>query len=202
MVARPRKTAPDWDRVRRPGGAPIEVKRAVFQSRRLHRKGRTADAWDILMRLPQEYDDYRELIDERLRIAPWARPLDRSHTCRWAKWVVRVDPDNLIHWAVLEHEVYMHQGPLASAEVLREAERRFHQPHQPASHLLWAIAQRLCQAGRPAEAAPLLAQLLADYPTDRELLLEDPDLYELWPFLHDLPPHRALPETLLGETSG
>ena len=38
MVSRPRKLLPDLDRVRRHGGAPIEVKRAVCHSRRQRSK--------------------------------------------------------------------------------------------------------------------------------------------------------------------
>jgi hypothetical protein len=92
MFAPPRLTTPDLDRVRRRGGAPIEVKRAIFLSRRLHRKGQHLQAWHLLMALPVEYDDYRELIEERLLIASWVKPLDRSQTCRWAKWIVSADP--------------------------------------------------------------------------------------------------------------
>jgi len=84
MVSRPRKLLPDLDRVRRCGGAPIEVKRAVFQSRRLHRKGKHLQAWNLLMNLPDDFDDYRELINERLIIASFTNPLDRSQTCLWA----------------------------------------------------------------------------------------------------------------------
>ena len=72
MVSRPRKAVPDLARVRRSGGAPIEVKRAVFQSRRLHRKGQYLQAWNLLLDLPDDYDDYRELIDARIFIASWA----------------------------------------------------------------------------------------------------------------------------------
>jgi hypothetical protein len=70
MVSRPRKLLPDLDRVRRRGGAHIEVKRAVFQSRRLHRKGKHLQAWNLLTALPIEYD----LVDaytDKLGIADW-----------------------------------------------------------------------------------------------------------------------------------
>ena len=83
MVSRSRKLLPDLDRVRRHGGAPIELKRAVFKSRRMHRKGKHQQAWDLLMRLPDEFDDYRELIKERLLIASWVQPLDRSPRSRY-----------------------------------------------------------------------------------------------------------------------
>jgi hypothetical protein len=70
MIGLPRMTTPNLDRVRRRGGAPIEVKRAVFQSRRLHRKGKHLQAWNLLTALPIEYD----LVDayaDKLGIADW-----------------------------------------------------------------------------------------------------------------------------------
>lgn len=188
MVSRPRKLVPDLARVRRHGGAPIEVKRAVFQSSRLHRKGKHQQAWDLLMRLPDEFDDYRELINERLFIAAWANPLDRSQTCMWAKWVVQADPDCQWNWQTLELEVYLQHGPLAALEVLYEAKERF------AGSLDglgpdwdWCIAHRLCQAGRIAEAQEVVEQMVEDDPINRDFLLEYDEFYPLWPFLRTLP---------------
>jgi hypothetical protein len=70
MIASPRMTTPDLNRVRLRGGAPIEVKRAVFQSRRLHRKGKHHQAWNLLTALPIEYDLVNAYAD-KLGIADW-----------------------------------------------------------------------------------------------------------------------------------
>ena len=188
MVSRPRKLLPDLDRVRRRGGAPIEVKRAVFQSRRLHRKGKHQQAWDLLMRLPDEFDDYRELIRERLIIATWANPLDRSQTCLWAKWVVQAEPDCQWNWQTLELEVYMQHGPLAALEVLYAARERFADSLEEFRiDWDWFIAQRLCQLGRIAEAQEVVEQMVEDDPINRDFLLEYEEFYPLWPFLRTLP---------------
>lgn len=188
MVSRPRKLVPDLDRVRRHGGAPIEVKRAVFQSRRLHRKGKHRQAWDLLMRLPDEFDDYRELIHERLIIAAWANPLDRSQTCMWAKWVVQAEPDCQWNWQTLDVEVYMQHGPLAALEVLYAAKERFADTFEEFRiDWDWFIAQRLCQLGRIDEAREVVEQMVEDDPINRDFLLEYEEFYPLWPFLSDLP---------------
>jgi hypothetical protein len=187
MIALPRMTTPNLDRVRRRGGAPIEVKRAVFQSRRLHRKGKHLQAWNLLMSLPIEYDDYRELIEERLRIAPWVQPLDRSQTCLWAKWVVGVDPDCPWNWQRLELEVYMQHGPLAALEVLYEAKERLSDTSEEFGPVWdWSIAQRLCQAGRIDEAEAVAADIVYEHPLNREFLLEYEEFYPIWPFLRQL----------------
>jgi hypothetical protein len=188
MIAPPRMATPDLDRVRRRGGAPIEVKRAVFQSRRLHRKGKHLQAWNLLMALPIEYDDYRELIEERLLIASWVKPLDRSQTCMWAKWVVSADPGRPWNWQCLELEVYMQHGPLAALEVLYEAKERFSDAlGGPFLDWDWSIAQRLCQAGRIDEAQDIVEQMVQDDPINRDFLLEYEEFYPLWPFLRGLP---------------
>ena len=187
MIAPPRMTMPDLDRVRRRGGAPIEVKRAVFQSRRLHRKGKHLQAWNLLMVLPVEFDDYRELIEERLLIASWVKPLERSQTCMWAKWIVQVDPDCPWSWQQLEHEVYMQHGPLAALEVLYEAKERFSDALEEfGPYWNWFIAQRLCQAGRIDEARDVVEQMVQDDPINRDFLLEYEDFYPIWPFLRTL----------------
>lgn len=187
MIAPARMTTPDLDRVRRRGGAPIEVKRAIFQSRRLHRKGKHLQAWNLLMALPIEYDDYRELIDERLLIASWAKPLDRSQTCMWAKWVVQVDPDCPWNWQQIELEVYMQHGPLAALEVLYEAKERLSDTlEELVPDWDWLIAQRLCQAGRIDEARDVVEQMVQDDPINREFLLEYEQFHPLWPFLQQL----------------
>jgi hypothetical protein len=187
MVSRPRKLLPDLDRVRRHGGAPIEVKRAVCQSRRLHRKGKHHQAWNLLMSLPIEYDDYRELIEERLQIASWVKPLDRSQTCMWAKWIVQVDPDCPWSWQQLELEVYMQHGALAALEVLYEAKERLSDTSEEFGPVWdWSIAQRLCQAGRIDEAEAVAADLVYEDPLNREFLLEYEEFYPIWPFLRQL----------------
>ena len=188
MIAPPRMATPDLDRVRRRGGSPIEVKRAVFQSRRLHRKSKHLQAWNLLMSLPIEYDDYRELIEERLHIASWTQPLDRSQTCIWAKWVVGVDPDDPWNWQRLELEVYMQHGPLAALEVLYEAKERFSDAlGGPFLDWDWSIAQRLCQAGRIDEAEEIAADIVYEHPLNREFLLEYEEFYPIWPFVRSLP---------------
>ena len=187
MVSRPRKLAPDLDRSRRHGGAPIEVKRAVFQSRRLHRKGKHLQAWNLLMSLPDDWDDYRELIHERLIIASWAKPLDRSQTCLWAKWIVQAEPESLWNWLSLEDEVYMQYGPLAALEVLYQAQERFPGPFDgPAPDWNWCISHRLCQVGRIAEAQNIVEKMIEDDPVNRDFLLDDQNFYALWPFLRTL----------------
>jgi hypothetical protein len=188
MIAPPRMTTPELDRVRRRGGAPIEVKRAVFQSRRLHRKGKHLQAWNLLMSLPIEYDDYRELIEERLLIASWVKPLDRSQTCMWAKWIVQVDPDCPWSWQQLELEVYMQHGALAALEVLYEAKERLSDTLEEfVPDWDWFITQRLCQAGRIDEAEAVAADIVYEDPLNREFLLEYEEFYPIWPFLRGLP---------------
>ena len=188
MVSRPRKLLPDLDRVRRCGGAPIEVKRAVFQSCRLHRKGKHLQAWNLLMALPDDFDDYRELINARLIIASWANPLDRSQTCLWAKWIVQVEPDCQWSWQTLELEVYMQHGPLAALEVLHAAKERFADTLEEFRiDWDWFIAQRLCQVGRIPEAREVVEQMIEDDPINRDFLLEYEEFYPLWPFLRTLP---------------
>jgi hypothetical protein len=187
MIALPRMTTPDLDRVRRRSGAPIEVKRAVFQSRRLHRKGKHLQAWNLLMALPIEYDDYRELIEERLLIASWVNPLDRSQTCMWAKWIVQVNPDCPWSWQQLEHEVYLQHGPLAALEVLYEAKERLSDTFEElVPDWDWFIAQRLCQAGHIDEAEAVAADIVYEDPLNREFLLEYDEFYPIWPFLRTL----------------
>ncbi|MFM8886625.1 MAG: hypothetical protein ACKOKC_09475 [Chthoniobacterales bacterium] len=188
MVSRPRKLLPDLDRVRCCGGAPIEVKRAVFQSRRLHRKGKHLQAWNLLMALPDDFDDYRELINERLIIASFTNPLDRSQTCLWAKWIAQVEPDCPWSWQSLELEVYMQHGPLAALEVLYAAKERFADTLEEFRiDWDWLIAQRLCQLGRIAEAQDVVEQMVEDDPINRDFLLEYEEFYPLWPFLRTLP---------------
>ena len=187
MIASPRMTTPDLDRVRRRGGAPIEVKRVVFQSRRLHRKGKHLQAWNLLMALPVEYDDYRELIEERFLIASWVQPLDRSQTCLWAKWVASVDPGCPWNWQRLELEVYMQHGPLAALEVLYEAKERLSDTSEEFGPVWdWSIAQRLCQAGLIDEAEEIAADIVYEDPLNREFLLEYEEFYPIWPFLRTL----------------
>jgi hypothetical protein len=193
MVSRPRKAVPDLARVRRSGGAPIEVKRAVFQSRRLHRKGQYLQAWNLLLDLPDDYDDYRELIDARIFIASWAKPLDRSQTCLWAKWIVQAEPESLWAWYSLEFEVYMQHGPLAALEVLYQAQERFPGPFDgPAPDWNWCIAHRLCQAGRSADAEDIVEQMVEYEPVNRDFLLDEGDFYPLWPFIRTLPVQKCL----------
>jgi len=188
MVSRPRKLAPDLDRVRRRGGAPIEVKRAVFQSRRLHRKGKHLQAWNLLMKLPDDFDDYRELINERLIVASWAKPLDRSQTCLWAKWIVQAESHRQCNWQTLELEVYMQHGPLAALEVLYEAKERFADSlDELRPDWDWCIVQLLCQVGHIAEAREAVEQMVEDDPIYRDFFLEYEVFYPLWPFLRTLP---------------
>jgi len=140
------------------------------------------------MRLPDEFDDYRELIHERLFFAAWANPLDRSQTCMWAKWVVQVEPNRQANWQDLELEVYMQHGPLAALEVVYAAKERFADSLDDyGPDWDWFIAQHLCQVGRIAEAREVVEQMVEDDPINRDFLLEYAEFYPLWPFLRTLP---------------
>jgi len=182
-----RKETPDPVRLRRRGGAPIEVKRAVFESRRLHRKQRHQEAWELLMTLPAEFDDYRELVDERLIMATWAKIGDHSLTCLWSKWLVTAEPESLENWFTLEDFVSRQDGPLAALEVLREAEKRFPGHNECFPDWEWISAQRLCQAGRIDEAQGIVKGMLEADPSQREEMLDDENFQALWPFLRREP---------------
>jgi hypothetical protein len=141
------------------------------------------------MKLPDDFDDYRELINERLMMASWVNPLDHSPTCLWAKWVVKVDPDCEMNWQILERELYMQHGPLAALEVLYAAKGRFADSLEKLRiDWNWIIVHRLCQLNRIAEAQDVVEQMVEDDPLTRDFLLEYEEFSPLWPFLNSLTP--------------
>lgn len=78
-------------------------------------------------------------------------------------------------------------GPLAALEVLYEAQEHFPGPFDgPAPDWNWCISQRLCQAGRIAEAQNIVEEMVEDDPISRDFLLDNKNFYPLWPFLRTL----------------